>query len=114
MPRSCLHIFNGNRSSDVTKGDALGVIAPSSRKKLPSLKKYKKTLVFLLYFNFFPAFEECYYVSILLKMYTKLLWELPWHFKISGYVSLGFHTQINISCKKCIKQGSDFTLTSDN
>ena len=56
MPRSCLHIFNGNRSSDVTKGDALGVIAPSSRKKLPSLKKYKKNSCFFAIFQLFPCF----------------------------------------------------------
>ena len=44
-----------------------GVIAPPSRKRLFYLKKCKNEIfhLFLSYFNFWPATEKCYYVSIL-------------------------------------------------
>ena len=43
-----------------------GVIALPSRKKLLYLKKYKNEVLHLLLslFNFWPATEKCYYVSI--------------------------------------------------
>ena len=48
-------------------GGTLGAIAPSSREKLPFLKEYKNEIFRLVlpHFNFWPATEKCYYVSIL-------------------------------------------------
>ena len=48
-------------------GGILGAIAPFSREKLPFLKEYKTEIFHLVlpHFNFWPATEKCYYMSIL-------------------------------------------------
>ena len=45
----------------------MGAIAPPSREKLPFLKEYKNKIFRLVlpHFNFWPAAEKCYYVSVL-------------------------------------------------
>ena len=48
------------------RGDTLSAIATLSREKLRFLKEYKNEIISLVlpHFNFFPAIEKWYYVSI--------------------------------------------------
>ena len=52
------------------KRGVLGAVALPSTKKLPLLREYKNNIILFIlpHFNFCPAIEKCYYMSIFFKM----------------------------------------------